>query len=91
MMLNLESSYTSAEIRFEILMLSLLKSVLSIRNELVREENDLRRVLRITDFCPDENKGADQLRINCKADQCLCFRYMDSAIPVLSTAKISSP
>ena len=22
-----------------------------------------------------KNKGADQLRSNCKADQCLCFRY----------------
>ena len=27
-----------------------------------------------------ENKGADQLLDNCKADQHLCFRYKDGAI-----------
>ena len=27
-----------------------------------------------------ENKGADQLRSNCEADQRLCFRYTDSTI-----------
>ena len=37
-----------------------------------------------------QNKGADQLRINCGADQCLCFFYMDSTIPLLSKSKISS-
>ena len=30
-----------------------------------------------------ENKGADQLRGNREADQRLCFRYMDTAIPLL--------
>ena len=30
-----------------------------------------------------ENKGADQLRGNREADQRLCFRYMDSTIPLL--------
>ena len=29
-------------------------------------------------FCLCENKGADQLRSNCEADQRLCFRYTDS-------------
>ena len=42
------------------------------------------------DFCLGENKGADQLRSNCEADQRLCFRYTDSTIPVLSKSKISS-
>ena len=37
-----------------------------------------------------ENKGEDQLRNNCKADQRLCFRYSDSTIPLLSKSKISS-
>ena len=34
-------------------------------------------------ICIGENKGADQLRSNCEADQRLCFRYIhvDSAIP----------
>ena len=37
-----------------------------------------------------ENKGADQLRSNCEADQRLCFRYTDSTISLLSNSKISS-
>ena len=41
-------------------------------------------------ICIGKNKGADQLRINCGADQCLCFLYMDSTIPLLSKPKISS-
>ena len=38
-------------------------------------------------ICICENKDADQLRSNCEADQRLCFRYMDSAIPVLLMLK----
>ena len=34
-------------------------------------------VMRKTAFCICENKDADQLRGNRKADQCLCFRYTD--------------
>ena len=34
-------------------------------------------------ICIGENKGADQLRGNCEADQRLCFRYSDSTIPLL--------
>ena len=41
-------------------------------------------------ICLGENKGADQLRSNCEADQHLCFRYKDSTIPLLSKSKISS-
>ena len=37
-----------------------------------------------------ENKGADQLRSHCVADQRLCFRYTDSAIPLLLKSEISS-
>ena len=37
-----------------------------------------------------ENKGADQLRSNCEADQRLCFRYTDRTIPLLYKTKISS-
>ena len=36
-----------------------------------------------------ENKAADQLRGNCEADQRLCFRYIDSTIPLLSKSEIS--
>ena len=41
-------------------------------------------------FCICENKDADQLRGNREADQRLCFRYMDSIIPLLSKYEISS-
>ena len=41
-------------------------------------------------ICICKNKDADQLRSNCEADQRLCFRYMDSAIPLLVIFKISS-
>ena len=33
-----------------------------------------------TGFCLFKNKGADQLRSNCEADQHLCFHYTDSTI-----------
>ena len=34
-------------------------------------------------ICIGENKGADQLRSNCEADQRLCFRYSDSTLLAL--------
>ena len=48
------------------------------------------RVVRKPDFCICENKDADQLRGNREADQRLCFRHTDSAIPLLSKSEISS-
>ena len=44
----------------------------------------------IPDFCICENKDADQLRGNREADQRLCFRYIDSRIPLLSKSEIKS-
>ena len=44
---------------------------------------DLSRVVRKPVFCICENKDADQLRGNREADQRLCFRYIDSTIPLL--------
>ena len=41
-------------------------------------------------ICIGENKGADQLRSNCEADQHLCFHYTDSTIPLLSKSKFSN-
>ena len=46
--------------------------------------------MRKPGFCICENKDADQLRGNSEADQCLCFRYIDSTIPLLSIYEISS-
>ena len=47
-------------------------------------------VVRTPAFCICENKDANQLRGNCEADQRLCFRYIDSTIPLLPTYEISS-
>ena len=48
------------------------------------------RVMRKPTFCICENKDADQLRGSREADQCLCFRYTDSTIPLLSKSEMSS-
>ena len=48
------------------------------------------RVVRKPAFFICENKDADQLRGNREADQRLCFRYIDSTIPLLSKSEISS-
>ena len=50
----------------------------------------LSRVMRKPTFCICENKDADQLRGNHEADQRLCFRYIDSTIPLLSKTKFQA-
>ena len=40
----------------------------------------LSHILRKPAFCICENKGADQLHVNCAADQCLFFHYIDYKI-----------
>ena len=50
---------------------------------------DLSHVMRNPTFCICVNKDADQLRGNREADQRLCFRYIDSTIPILSKSEIS--
>ena len=47
-------------------------------------------LVRKPTICICENKGADQLRGNRKADQRLCFRYSDSIIQLLLKSEISS-
>ena len=44
---------------------------------------DMSLVLRKPDFCICENKAADQLCGSRTTDQRLCFRDMDSSIPLL--------
>ena len=56
----------------------------------VQVEYYLSRVMRKPAFCICENKDADQLRGNREADQRLCFRYIDSSVPLLSKSEISS-
>ena len=41
------------------------------------------RVMRKPAICTCENKAADQLCGNCTADQCHCFYYINSTIPLL--------
>ena len=43
--------------------------------------------MRKPDFCICENKGADQLCGDRTTDQRLCFRYIDSTIPLLSKSR----
>ena len=47
-------------------------------------------VVRKPAFCICENKDADQLRGNREADQRLCFRYIDSTIPLVPKYEGSS-
>ena len=54
------------------------------------DNDDMSRVVRKPDFFLCENKDADQLRGNREADQHLCFRYIDSTVPLLSKYEISS-
>ena len=63
---------------------------LSYANNNVADQINLSRVLGKPAFCICENKDADQLRGNREADQRLCFRYMDSTIPLLHKSEISS-
>ena len=46
--------------------------------------------MRKPTLCICENKDADQLHGSREAYQRLCFRYIDSTIPILSKSKISS-
>ena len=41
-------------------------------------------------ICIGENKGADQLRSYCEADQRLCFRFSNSTFPLLLKFQASS-
>ena len=50
----------------------------------LRLNHNMSRVMKKPTFCICENKDADQLRGNRKADQRLCFRYIDITIPLLS-------
>ena len=71
------------------------KSILFSKAELffriIILQSYLSRVMRKLYFCLYENKGADQLRSDCKADQRLCFRLMDSTIPLLYKSKNFQP
>ena len=48
---------------------------------------EMRRLMGKPTICTGENKGFDQLRSNCQADQRLCFHYTVSTMPLLSKPK----
>ena len=50
----------------------------------------MKHVMGKPDFCLCESKGADQLCSYSRADQHLCFRYMDNTIPLLIKTEASS-
>ena len=54
-------------------------------------QGEMSRVLRKPAFCIYKNRYADQLRGNREADRRLCFRYMDSKIPLLPKYKHFKP
>ena len=49
-----------------------------------------RRHVQKPTICICENKDADQLCSNCTADQCLCFCYSDSNVPLLLIPKFQA-
>ena len=53
------------------------------------EQEYMSCLMEKTTICICENKDADQLRGNREANQRLCFRYSDSAVPLLLKSKIS--
>ena len=57
---------------------------------IAKAEDKMSRVVRKPAFCICENKDADQLRGNREADQHLCFRYIESTIPLLPKSEILS-
>ena len=69
----------------------LLAKLISLKNLFPKVAmHQMSLVVRKPDFCICENKDADQLRGNRKADQRLCFRYTDSTIPLLPKSEISN-
>ena len=51
-------------------------------------DTDMSCIMRKPTFYICENNAADQLRGNREGDQRLCFRYIDSTIPLLSKSEI---
>ena len=64
------------------------RSPFSVRPVVKREQNEPHHDKTVFRMC--KNKGVDQLRGDCTADQCLCFRYIKTTTPILSKSKISS-
>ena len=57
---------------------------------MMKQSKDKINEPRHENLCICENRGADQLLSNCRPDQPLCFRNIDSTIPLLPKSEISS-
>ena len=84
------SGHISYSVSYLYVSFSVLITSIGKERERERERANLSRVMKKPTLCICENKDADQLRGNREADQRLCFRYIDSTIPLLSKSKISS-
>ena len=71
----------------EIILLLITRNLVSVQRGFLFHFS---RVVRNSAVYICENKDADQLRDNREADQCLCFRYTDSTIPLLPKYEVSS-
>ena len=69
---------------------SLLLKLRYLISYIILFQTYLSRVMRKPTFSICKNKDADQLRGYRGADQRLCFRFLDSTIPLLPKYKISS-
>ena len=54
----------------------------------INDDQHMSLVVRKPAFCICENKDTDQLNGDRETDQHLCFRYMDSTIPLLPKSEI---
>ena len=68
----------------------LTKIIFQLPSNIIKYGSNMSLVVRKLALCICENKDAHQLRGNREADLRLCFRYIDSTIPLLSKSEISS-
>ena len=62
-----------------------------MQTEIANSKKGMSHIMRKPDLCICENKGADQLRSDCTADQRLCFYYIDSTFPLLPKSRNFKP
>ena len=70
--------------------LKLIKGIALLLFQPFLMSNNISRHMGKPTICICENKDADQLRGNREADRRLCFRYMDSTLPLLLKSEISN-
>ena len=66
-----------------------LRHILALSLQLIQLNLEMSHRMEKPTICIGENKAADQPCSNCTADQRLCFRSIDSTIPLLLKSEIS--